>query len=477
MNINKQTILGRPLMQLFVLLIWIVAASYISWNRSLWQDELMRFDQMQMSLVDALISLLKEPSPFAPGEILTAKLSQILFGSFTPFEFWARFPNVLWGAAALYVAIQFNSAPLTVMVFFSVAMASFSTQFRPYSQLIFAGAMGAYALLNPFSFNTKKSSLVYIILALLGHLYGICFMGLAMVLRRRWFMGLGLILTAFSWVYFYTLFHQSSLKVWQGEFKPYDWRLIYLMSLETLTDPYAARRIIAPAALLGIVIGYKKYKIHFFKFLFFSGFVVLSPLAANYFGNYWYVPRQIVAGVVPVLILAGLGYGYLIDRATHFLPRFASAIRVLALMALALAVARSWAMYVYVGRPSFAEQPLHKHKQNVQNVAHKKYERVLMLDPGGTGYFYFNSLFGPAQSQETIKYGELPYIKRSWLLDNGVRFTLLHFDHSPWAWRDLNELTTLPDFEKTIEDFKPQSIIYNSYSFNYDRGIPLVRCW
>lgn len=437
----------------------------------------MRYQQMQMSLWDALRSLLAEPSPFAPGEIITGKLSQLLFSSFTPYEFWARLPNVLWGAGVIILSFLIGNPSLVIMTLFSVSITTFSSQFRPYSQLIFAGALGSYIVLFKESLRYKTNVAWFCILGLFSHLYGTCFIGLALLLRKRWIPGLILISSAFFWVYIYTHFHEKSLVVWQDKFKPYDWKLVYIMSLETLTDPYGTRKVIVSTFIIGLFAGYFKFRNEYIKFILYSAFLVISPLAANYIGNYWFVPRQIVAGIFPVIMIASIGYEYAIKKVINNVKSSSKYFRIFAYTLLLLAAARSWIMYVKVGRPPFAEQPLHKHKQIVQSVILNKYERVMLLDPGGTGYFYFQQILGNPKSEQVIKNGVLPFINRKWKTTELGNFNLIHFDDSPWAWKDLNLLTTMDDFDSIVREFEPQIIIHNSYIFEYSKNIPVVRCW
>lgn len=464
----------QKLTRIAILVTWTVLHIYISATRSLWQDELMRYRQMQMGFVEAMISLFNEQSPFAPGEILLGFLCKFSLGSFTPFELWSRLPSVLWGTLTLWLAMRVKSPLMLVLLALSVSMTSFTTQFRPYGALIFAGAFSFRLILDKNPLSRFETILSWITI-FMTHIYGMGFMALAFAFRRDWTKALVALVYATAIGAIYMGFHEGQVHGWVGrEAAVIDPTQFVQHTLRALGNPYRASFFLLPFALLGALhltgtslkLG-GQIACHFFATL-------IAPLVANKLGHYEYVPRQIVGGIFGYLFLTALG----VEKFTQILetikikPRHAH----IALTALLVIVSgRAWFLYVVDGRPPISEQPLHRHKQNIELSIKSKDRNVVLLDPGGTGFFYFDQLKGEPQSVEQVKAGSLTFYKRCW----ADSYCVYQFDESAYAWRDLNELVDMPDFVSFVNGSSPKvdRLFYNAYTFKLVSAVPMHRTW
>ena len=465
---------NQKLMRIVILIAWTALHVYLSATRSLWQDELMRFRQMQMGFGEAMISLFSEQSPFAPGEILLGFISKVLLSSFTSFELWSRLPSVLWGTLTLWLALRVKSPLFMILLVLSVSMTSFTTQFRPYGALIFAGAYSFWLIIDKKPLSRFENILAWLTI-FMTHVYGIGFMALAFAFRRDWLKTVIALVYGVSIGAIYMSFHEGQVHGWVGrEAARINPEQFVQHTLRALGNPYRVSFFLLPFALAGAFhIARTSFKLgtqvacHFFV-------VLIAPLIANKLGHYEYVPRQIVGGIFGYLFLATLGVENFIEflkKVKINVPR----IRIALFVLFTVISARAWFLYVIDGRPPLSEQPLHKHKQNVELSIKANDRNVVLLDPGGTGFFYFDQLKGPAQSVENIKIGDLTFIKRCW----SDQYCVYHFDEAAYAWRDLNELAEMPSIVDFLNGDNPKidRLFFNQYTFKPVAAMPMHRTW
>lgn len=461
----------RLLQSSAILAIWTILHLWLSSQRSVWQDELARYVQMHQSVWDSLVSLFKEPSPFSPGEVILGHLSKLVFGKWTSFEFWGRLPVVVWGSLTLAIAVRLRDPFLAAILFFSTSMTSFTTQFRPYGALIFGGAL-AFRMLaysHPLR-NWERRSIWFSIL--FGHLYGICFIGFACLLKKMWkpaFFSAGYVVLI---LFFFQLAHSGHLFVWDAHFNwNFDLRETAQHTMRAVFNPYRAPFFFLPIAILGWLVLFKDSLRRWLFTTLLLLCMLVGPLVANYIGQYYFTPRQIVSLIFPALALTSMGVGVL-DRMRP--------LKKLIMFGLILVMARSWYLYTFEGRPPFADQPLHIHKKLVEKIAHEKHDFVILVDPGGTGYHYFLRTFGEPSSVQNIKMEAFVFRDVTWRdLARASKLRLLHFDQSEFAWRDLNELATAPVFQDFVSKNEKDldAIIYNSETFRISTSVPLYRAW
>ena len=433
---------------------WTILHLYLSWNRSIWQDELMRWQQMNMGFREALHSLLLEPSPFTPGELVLGFLCKLLFGPWTPFEFWGRLPSVLWGTGTLLCALSLGSPLLAVLLSLSVAMTTMDTQFRPYASLIFGGALAFRLVWDRRPLTRGQSAFVWFSL-IFTHLYGVCFIGAASALRREWARAIASLLLIVLLYWAFKSVHQGQVVQWGPTAWTFDAREFTQHTLRMLGNPYTISFLLLPLALWGMVAAFRQNRRGAMAGIALLLSAVFGPLLADILGSYGYIPRQAVGAVFPYLFFVAFG--------AMNLPR---KVRKPAAALLVLLMFRSWFLYTVEGRAPIIEQPLHRHKKLVAMTKEQGLKNVAVLDPGGMCFFYFEQLYGPGFTRDYLKIGGHSFEKICW--EQGPCMYL--FNEPAFAWKDLNELGydsavmaflngSSPRFEAvfaTTADFKPQ---------------------
>lgn len=467
-----------------LIFLWTVGHLYLSGHRSMWQDELTRYGQMQMPLLAALKSLFQEPSPFTPGEIILGFLSKGLFGSFSEFEFWGRVPSVLWGTATLLLAYRMQRFILFLLLFFSVSLTSFCTQFRPYAALIFDGALAVYILDATVRYSWKEK-LIFALSVVFGHLYGIVFIGFAFFLRRKFLATLLCVLYLALVTACFYIAHQNSLIVWTVKPNTIDFRSYLGWLSKTFGSPYGELKLVLfVLPIIGFLFSCTKNLSRTLQhgLLF---FVTLAlPFLANLIGNYAFVPRQVVGALFSFYYFVDLGISCAVEPAparptpqTYFRKAIHYGRPVLWALIL-LFWAGAWKGYVFEGKPPFAEQPLHKYFDVAKQTLLEKDRNVLLIDPGGMGYHYFLRTYGEKIEVHKEQHAGHEWVVRCWPEKN---FCLYHFDESEYAWKDLNEIAELKEFRDFALGQNPsfQRIIYNSFEFRFprDTAVKLNRAW
>jgi len=439
----------------------------------MWQDEIARYDQMRMPVWDAFKSLFSEPSPFAPGELVLGFISKFLFGSWTSFEFWGRLPVVLWGSATLALAVRQRDPLLVGLLIFSTSLTSFTTQFRPYGALIFGGALAFRMVAIQTPLARWERFLVWFSI-LFGHLYGICFVGLACFLKRRWWPTVTAALYVVGLLIIYRSVHDGSIVVWKDTHTwNFDFREAAQHTLRAVFNPYRTAFLLLPIAAIGFISTWRRNKTCGLHATIILLVMSIGPVIANYLGKYYFTPRQIVSLIFPALVFSSLGIKNLIHFSRRF--KFHKIIKVAISSLVILVMLRAWTLFVINGRPPFADQPLHRHKHIAERLLKENSDLVVLVDPGGTGYHYFIRALGPPSIDRIVRLGEFEFRSRVWT--HG--FELFHFDQSDFAWRDLGELAHSEVFRDYLKAHQSRidGLIYNSEKFHLETSIPSFRAW
>ena len=140
-------------------------------------------------MIKGIQELFDEPSPFSPGEIILNYVARILFSGWLPEELWARLPGIFWGLGTLFITQRISRDrrlwALPFLLSFSVALIMISVEMRPYASLIFGGAAATLILREPGSKDILVSWVAWMGL-IFTHIYGICFVAFASLVRGRW---------------------------------------------------------------------------------------------------------------------------------------------------------------------------------------------------------------------------------------------------------------------------------------------------
>jgi hypothetical protein len=450
--------------------LWGILHLAFAANRSMWQDEYMRYQQMHMGLKDSFISLFQEPSPFAAGELILDHIARIILSSFTSFELWGRFPSVLFGALTVYLAALHRRWVLVALLGLSVSLTSFSTQSRPYASLIFCGAIAFRMMADTTPLSRGERWLAWFGV-LFGHIYGICYVGLGALWTRQWRLLVGSIIAVVCTMGLYMTFHSGHVTGWLGgEITLLDFPAWFQWGCITLyNNRIIAKALFLPFLLgLGVILWLHPLKNGLGVTLFFLC-ALGGPQLANIFGNYSFVPRQMVGGLFAALYIPAAA------AAAPFPHKYRIGILLLLFSPALLLGANAWRQYVMHGKPPVAEQPLHKYKQRVAESLEAGDHNVLLLDPGGMGYHYFQRALGP-DAVTIVKAGPYEVIKRCWPRRS---YCVYHFDVSDFAWKDLNELALSPAFMKFVNGTMPafDRIIANAYSLTLPTKVAVQRTW
>lgn len=357
--------LGLSTADLLVVGAWLVMAVYFSYARSLWGDEMVRFEQQQLGFAGGFKALFTEPSPFSPGETFLIWLSGAVFGKVLPLEVWGRLPSVLWGAGSLLVAVSMNLRPLRWLVFFSVSLVSFSTEMRTYGSLIFSGALAFKILWDQEKPLSRGMSAALWLTLVFTHIYGICFVGLACFFKKLWAHWAFAVVFVIGILCCYDIPHRTGgITQSFGE--------ITRQTLGTLGNPHKATFILAPAALIGALVLVRKQPrvaLHVGVLIVAS---VLGPIAANVRAHFPFLPRQALGGMFAYLALCALGF-----------ESISAKVKRPALVALVMAMGTviPWTRSILLRQPPFPNQPMHKFKDLAAEIAGTHRKSVLLLDP------------------------------------------------------------------------------------------------
>lgn len=460
---QSQTRRPWPKAAIAITVAWTALHLYLSWNRSIWQDEVMRLQQMQMGFAEAMHSLFLEPSPFAPGEIVLGFLCKALFGAWTPFELWGRLPSVLWGTLTLLCAASLGSTLLTALLALSVAVTTMGTQFRPYAALIFSGALAFHLVWDRRSLSRGQSVFVWFSL-IFSHLYGICFIGAASLLRWEWGRAVFSVLYIAALYWAFKAAHHGQVLQWGPTAWTFDTREFTQHTLRMLGNPYTISFLLLPLAIWGVVTAFRQNRWGTVWGVTLLVCGVGGPLLADILGSYGYIPRQAVGAVFPYLFFVAWGAMNLPQK-----------IRVPAAALLLALMFRSWWLYTSDGRPPIGEQPLHKHKHLVEMAQREKFKNVALLDPGGTGFLYFEQAYGPQFKREYLNIGQRVFIQVCW--ESG--FCLYQFNEPEFAWKDINELGQDPAVMAFLNGAAPRfdAVFATVYKFTLPLTAPLYRTW
>ncbi|MBI3555552.1 MAG: hypothetical protein HY074_04750 [Deltaproteobacteria bacterium] len=375
--------------------IWFLVNLYLASQRSISCDEWPKFDYMGLGLKRALYMHLSELAPYAPGEIFLGAASKNLFGWFLPNEIWTRLPALGFGAATLALGFGLRLRFLVLPLLFSVTLTSFVTQFQPYAAMVFGGAL-AFAITHD---ENPEQPLLLGRLAwfnlFFGHIYGICFVALAQAFRRKWLeVAAGACgVVAILAVHFHL---RRTFAPMHAEFPPAV--EIIRQTGGTLTNPHKAAYLFLPLLAAGLVFLGGRRPTKLFSVAALLAATILAPMLASKAGDYMFLPRQIVGGVVPVLAVAALGFEWLLALVAR--KWGAAARQALLVTGWCLNIAASvlpWVLFVR-GVPPFVDQPLHRLKALTREIVDSGATHVLWTETGtgSSGVWYFNSILGKA---------------------------------------------------------------------------------
>lgn len=425
-----------------VVLAWFALHAYFSAHRSMWVDEWARYDQMKLGLLDALKSLFSEISPFAPGEILLAWLDKQLFSTFLSDDLWMRLHSVYFGALTVWLACRSRLRFLIVPIVFSVALTAFATQFRPYSQLIFGGALAFYLIIKREKLDRIDQGLTWFGLTF-GHIYGICFVGMASVFRRDWFKAVFAVLYVSAILAVHHHFKTPHVGVLN--FPP----LIETVkqSLGALGNPHKAAYFFSIFVVIGLATLFKRDRPLALKLSALLAASVLGPILATYAANYYFMPRQVVGGSFIFMGLAAIG----LSQARH---RFLSKSRVMAVIWVSVAICSigPWLAYVR-GVPPFIDQPMHKFKALAANLIKEGYRNVLWMDSGtaGSARIYFTKAMNAEPAESIMDQFGFSLLRLCWSEKSFCVYILRDSD-SVW---DKDKLLRSPDFQRLLASGQP----------------------
>lgn len=452
----------------FIIGIWTVLHLVISYRRSFWQDEFARLYQYRMTFRESLIDLFAERSPFAPGELILGRVSQFLFDGWMPYEFWMRAPSVLWGSLTLWIGLQMRIPVLGALLFFSASLTSFSTQARPYSALIFSGAL-LFRMLWDRRPLSRAENCAFWFAAIFGHLYGICFAGVGAFFSKSWNKLAACVIWVAVLLAIYTSVHHGTLSAWNWPLiEP---RVIARETLAALSNPYRVGNLCAllvviylanlcskPRKNLGLALGITAY----------FGLTLAAPLAVTIYSHYFFVPRHLMAAMPGFLVLTALGLDLLLSK---FKSRQKFFLQNTFIMGVGVI---PWTIFTIFGKPPFTEQPLHRNKDRVEEVIKARDQNVMVLDLGGATDFYFKEKLGPALKTEPISTGGLDFNKSCW-----STLCVYSFAQSEYAWLNLAILTDKKEFVAFANGDSPRfdRILYANDQFPLKTEVTLERLW
>lgn len=390
-----------------IVALWAVVAVVFAYFRSLWGDEYNHVQDLKKGLFFATNELLNKPSPFTPGEaVLNWAAKMLLWPINGPQEIWARLSGIAWGAATVYLALNYSRQGerhryLPWFVAFSAPLMSLSTEMRPYASLLFSGAL-ALKILKDRGIETRVMHALSWAMILFGHLYGICYLLFAIVVsgkaRQEWkkIVG-GVAIIALVLL---------RVKIVQGQggssMDGIQYVEILRQSLGILTNPHKAMVIVCPLFALGFALLLKRDRSFALKVFLLLFAAVIGPIYMTIKAKYFFVPRQVVGGSFVFLAVATEALEFLSGRLARFRPAFLQHVVPAALCVAASVV--PWTLSTLLKIPPFPNQPFHVYREVSKEIAEKKWKRVLFLDPCNLSPMqeYLETALGEKAQPETL---------------------------------------------------------------------------
>lgn len=383
----------------FLISVWILLALVFAESRSYWCDEFVRYNQTLLSLKNAVWSVLHEPSPFSPMEVVVDWVLRRALDKVLPDEIWSRLPGIFFGAATLWVGTRLvRNIPslrfLPYLLFFSTALFSLSIEMRPYGSLIYCGAIATFLWLGGPVTNVEKI-MVWVGL-IFGHIYGICFISFAALLRKHFGKA------AFGFAYVSVIL--SAYKI-AGNEHGIDWSslpTIVRESLGLLSNPSKSALVTVPLAGIGIFYVFKKGLVTLRAFIeggLLAGAMIIGPIFATLHSGYFFVPRQIAGGLFLFLALVAYGLNEVASEAYRRFPQMGKIFAVgIVGLTLGFAGLRPWVNHFLLQKPPFINQPMHRFSRIAGELLGGKENNFLMVDAanGRLMVHYFSQNLGRA---------------------------------------------------------------------------------
>jgi hypothetical protein len=451
-----------------VLFAWLALHMYLSDQRGFWVDEWFRYRQMNMGFFTALKDLFSEISPFAPGELVLAYLNKALFSHFFSEELWMRLHSVYFGVLTLWVALRSKERFLAPLVFFSVALTALSTQFRPYSALIFGGALSFYLIRKKEPLDAVDQFFCWFNL-FFGHIYGICFASFAFFFRRDFVK----VAVSVAYLAVVMAIHYSMRTPFHFVRDIPPAIDVVKQTLGTIGNPQKAAYFFLIFCVMGLAHLFKKNRKQSYllgTLLFLS---TVGPVIATYLGKYYFLPRQVAGGTFIFLGLTAIG----LQVSCEYLKKRLSQLASHALTATAVAVILASWMAFLMGTPPFIDQPLHRFEQIATAAKERRYKNVLWLDSGtmNSAQFYFRSVYSDptAEGSEQLLGG----LKTQKLCVAKTTCVYIMTENA-FVWDSLKMAQT-PEVKRLIEGkVVPFDIIVHSfYKFPLETSTPTLRIW
>jgi hypothetical protein len=447
---------------------WFVVHAFLSNQRGFWVDEWFRHAQMQMGLLRALKDLFSEISPFGPGEILLGYTNKFLFSSFVSEELWMRLHSVTFGLLTFWLSVRSKEKYFVFLSFFSVALTAMATQFRPYSALVYGGALAFYLIRKREPLD-KADRVLFWFNLFMGHIYGICFAGFALFFRREY------LIVAVSVVYVIAIICLNySMR------PPFDYVRdmppaleVIKQSIGTLGNPQKFGYFFLVFCALGLWDSIRRNPRQGLQLAALLMLTTAGPVMATYFGRYYFLPRQVVGGSLVFLGLAAMGLRLASDTLK---TKSKSASQILVLSA-AVAISGSWLAFV-LGKPPFIDQPLHRFKQIARESKAKGYKNVFWVDSGtsGSAFFYFKSVYSDAVAQPFSK--ELGGLRLNVLCVSNNAVCVYAPTDAAFVW-DAPRLVQEANVRSLIDGtaFPFDLVVHGLHRFPYPSPTPLLRTW
>ncbi|MBI3542039.1 MAG: hypothetical protein HY075_02010 [Deltaproteobacteria bacterium] len=448
-----------------ILALWGIVNVWIAHGRSAWMDELARYEEVATPVKAGLKTLLEEASPFVPGELLLGYVARGLFSRVATEEVWGRLPSLLFGGLTLWLALRMRKPVVAAVVFFSAAVTAYSTEFRPYSALLFAGALSFFLLWERKRKLTRFESALTWFTIFFTHLYGICFVGMACFFRRDWAKAAAAALYVVAFLGVYMSYHHGGVGDWTVPAQFPGWGGTIKQTLGNLANPHKASYLIAPLFAVGawrLWAAGERERLGWLALLL--AVTIGAPMLAVVVGRYVFYPRQIVGAVFPFLFVAALGLEWLAARAR--LPK-------LALPAGTAVMAVTWFLTSVLHVPPFVNVAFHTYNRTLQHAVAAGSRNIFIFDIAGTFKFYLPRRLGREKSSEMLKAYGMTLLKQCW--ENGA--CTYSLQDSKFMWGGEDALVTSKDFDAFLRDraFAIDRIIYGMPRLALETPIPSER--
>lgn len=353
-------------------LAWVVLGIAVSYQRSFWGDEMTRIDQFRLGLIEGLKQLLlKDPSPFSPGETVLIWIFGKLFSGFVPMEVWGRLSGVLWAAGVVALSVTSGIRYLPWFVFFSVSLIMLGAEMRCYGSLMFAGALSFIVLWRELR-GRGWNGLIWFTLVF-THIYGICFVGFACFLKRRWMQA------AFAGIYVGALLAQYKMRstLHFGNASP-QFGEIARQSLGALGNPHKVTYLFSPLFCLGFVSLLRSQAKRALLVAVLIVVCVGGPLVATLKSGFPFLPRQVLGGMFVYLATVSLGLNHVCEWLRSRWKQGAIAF-LLAVSVIAFGAVRPWVLCLVFSKPPFPNQPIHRYREIAKSIVDRRLSNVLFL--------------------------------------------------------------------------------------------------